>query len=316
MATDKNKHLDEVLATHKIKHEQALLDKHKTKRDEICQALVDKYGADIYDPFTSGSYAKNSAVNKKFDFDLVAPFKRSAFGTLEKMYTSVYDFLSGKYTGTAHVRKQKVSIGIEFFTDNDGDTVKIDVVPGRELNEDQYIDDNKLNLYVYAQFGKLLGGSEYIRSNIRAQIQNIKEHVDRAYLRQNIRLLKVWKLHNNKTPKSFFLELMVIKAFDAKDVSGDIWSRLKTILEFIRDNVKTISLPDPGNSNNEVADTMTDYDKMILSDDMRNMIARIEENSDHIKMYFPVNDKFSSDNGNKYDSRKAAASIPPATRFG
>jgi len=47
----------------------------------------------LYSPFNSGSYAKNTAVNIKFDFDLMAPFKRNAFsstGTLNDMYDSVY----------------------------------------------------------------------------------------------------------------------------------------------------------------------------------------------------------------------------------
>lgn len=319
MATDKNKHLNNVLITHKINQEQVLLDKHKSKRDEICDALVEKYGSDIYSPFNSGSYAKNTAVNKKFDFDLMAPFERNAFDTLEKMYTNVYDFLLEKYSGQANVRKQKVSIGIEFFADDDGDIVKVDVVPGRELNKDQYNDDDKLNLYVYSQFGKLQNGSDYIRSNIKAQVQNIKNNADKVSLRQNIRLLKIWKIYNIKVPKSFFIELITIKAFDKKEITGDMWDKLKSVMEYIRDNVKTVSLPDPGNSNNEVADSMTDYDKSVLSDDMRNIIDRVEENSDNIKLYFPLNEKFPIDNdegGNKYDERKSGPSIPPPTRFG
>jgi hypothetical protein len=318
MATDKNKHLNDVLTTHKVSKEQDLLDKHKCKRDEICDALVEKYGADMYSPFNSGSFAKNTAVNKKFDFDLMAPFKRNAFSTLEKMFNDVYDFLLEKYSSSAHVRKQKVSIGIEFFADDKGDVVKIDVVPGRELNQDQYKEDDKLNLYVYSQFGKLQSGSDYIRSNIKAQVQNIKDNADKANLRQKVRLLKVWKIYNNKTPKSFFLELITIKAFDKLEISGGIWDRLKSVMEYIRDNVTTVSLPDPGNSNNEVADSMSDYEKSALSDDMRNMINRIEENSDYIKIYFPLNDKFPVEDtsNNKYDERKVAPSIPPPTRFG
>jgi hypothetical protein len=317
MATDKNKHLTDVLTSHKVSKEQALLDKHKAKRDEICDALVEKYGIDIYSPFNSGSFAKNTAVNIKFDFDLMAPFKRSAFDTLEKMYTDVYDFLLDKYNREAHVRKQRVSIGIEFFLDDEGDTVKIDVVPGRELNKDQYKDDNKLNLYVYSQFGKLQKGSEYIQSNIKAQVQNIRDNSDTVSLRQNIRLMKVWKTHNKKEPKSFFIELIIIKAFNKKEITGGMWDKLKTVMEFIRDNVETISLPDPGNSNNEVADTLTDYEKSSFSDDMKNIINRVEENSDNIKLYFPLNDKFPiDDSDNKYDASKLGASVPPTLRFG
>ena len=75
----------------------------------------------------------------------------------------------------AFVRDQKVSIGIEFYPDVDGDIINIDVVPGRELNMDQYKKDNKLNLYVNQKFGKIEAGSDYIRSNIQAQIDNIKD---------------------------------------------------------------------------------------------------------------------------------------------
>jgi hypothetical protein len=248
----------------------------------------------------------------------MAPFKRNAFSTLKDMYESVYDFLEEKYRGMAHVRKQKVSIGIEFYQDEDGDIVKIDVVPGRELNKDQYIDDKTLNLYVYYQFGKIQEGSDYIRTNVSAQVSNIKDHAERADLRKIIRLLKVWKLHNNKTPKSFFIELITIKAFDKKDVTGSLWDKLKVVMEYIKGNVKSVSLPDPGNGGNEVADSMSDWDKSVMSDDMDNMIQRIDENSDNITMYFPLNDKFPIDDEtkNSYGSRAGGFSVPPATRFG
>jgi hypothetical protein len=56
------------------------------------------------------------------------------------------------------VRKQKVSIGLDFYADSDGDKIKIDVVPGRELNQDQYKDDENLNLYVYYKYGNIRCG--------------------------------------------------------------------------------------------------------------------------------------------------------------
>ncbi|MFT3749063.1 MAG: hypothetical protein QM768_12130 [Agriterribacter sp.] len=320
MATDKNKHLECVLASHKIRKKQNLLDKHVEKRDEIVNALKEKYESNLYDPFNSGSYAKNTAVNKKFDFDLIAPYKRDAFDTLEKMYTAVYDFLYEKYKDVATVRKQKVSIGIEFFADSDGDVVKIDVVPGRELNQDQYKDDSKLNLYVYSQFGKIAAGSDRLRSNVKAQIQNIKDNADKTSLREIIRLLKIWKIHLGKSYKSFLIELITIKAFEKKDITGDLWERLKAVLEYIRDNVKEVSLPDPGNGNNDVADSLSDLDKGTLSDDMKYMIENIEANSDNIKSYFLVNSEFPCEEEKSSDSRYSekaiGISIPPPKRFG
>lgn len=319
MATDKNKHLDCVLNSHKIGKEEALLNKHIDKKNEVKGSLTEKYGSDLYPPFNSGSYAKNTAVNKKFDFDLMAPFKRNSFDTLKKMYNDVYDFLYEKYKDKATVRKQKVSIGLEFFADEDGDVIKIDVVPGRELNQDQYEKDNKVNLYVYSMFGSIEEGSDKLRSNVKAQIDNIRSNADKGNIRQVIRLLKIWKIHLSKPYKSFFIELITIKAFDSKDITGDAWERLKTVMEYIKDNVKSISLPDPGNSNNNVADTLTDYDKEVLSSDMKYMVERIEEDSDYIKSYFKINEKFPCEqkkDENKYSVKQEAISIPPPTRFG
>jgi len=320
MATDKGKHLDCVLDSHKIKKEQSLLDKHIAKKNEIKEELQQKYGSDMYDPFNTGSYAKHSAINTKFDFDLAVPFKRSAFDTLKNMYEAVYDFLYEKYKDKATVKKQKVSIGLEFFADSDGDIVKVDVVPGRELNKDQYKEDENINLYVYSQYGSISAGSDRIKTNPKAQIANIKDHADKDDVRHNIKLLKIWKVQNNGKAKSFFIELITIKAFDSKDIIGNKWEQLKTVMEYIRDNVKTIALPDPGNSNNDLADTLTDAEKTMLSNDMKNMIERIEENSDNIKLYFKINEKHPCEEKkqeeNRYGTKSAGVSAPPVTRFG
>lgn len=317
MATNRSQYLNDVLTTHRIAKEQNLLDKHKSKRDEIVSAMKEHYASDLFEPFNSGSYAKNTAVNKKFDFDLMSPFKRNAFSTLKDMYESVFEFLYDKYKDVAYVRQQKVSIGIEFYADEDGDVVKVDVVPGRELNKDQYLDDNKLNLYVYNRFGNLDAGSEYLQTNVSAQVSNIKGNADKVDLRKIIRLLKVWKIYGGKSAKSFFIELITIKAFDKKDVSGSLWDKLKIVMEYIRDNIGSISLPDPGNSGNDVADSMSDIDKSFTSNDMDNMIKSIEQNPDHIKLYFPLNDKFPIEEAkNAYGSTNGGLSIPPPTRFG
>lgn len=314
--TDKNKHLECVLSSYKMSKEQKLLDKHIAKRDEVKEAIEKEYGSKIYSPFNSGSYAKHTAINIKFDFDLVVPFKRDSFATLEEMYDSVFKLLDKKFKSLATVRKQKVSIGLE-FTDG-SDKISIDVVPGRELNQDQYKEDSKLNLYVFQRYGKFEEGNTSIRTNIQAQIDNIKSNGDRDSIRKNIRYLKGWKVNHQKSPKSFFLELITIKAFDTKEIKGDNWEQLKGVMEYIRDNVKTAALPDPGNSGNNVADTLTDMEKSVLSVDMGNVISQVENNSDNIKFYFKINEKHPCEEkeGNKYNQKKEGVSVPPSTRFG
>ncbi len=76
MATNKKKHLEDVLESHRMSKEQQLVDKHVEKRKEISDELQSKYGSNLYTPFNSGSYAKHTAMNKKFDMDLIAPFTR------------------------------------------------------------------------------------------------------------------------------------------------------------------------------------------------------------------------------------------------
>ncbi len=320
---DKSLHLESVISTHQITKEKNLLDKHIQRKNEVKEALEEEYGGNIYSPFNSGSYAKNTAINTKFDFDLVSPFKRNSFGssgTLKDMFDHVFNFLSETFKNVAKVRKQKVSIGLEFHRDNEGDEIKIDVVPGRELSQDQYRENENLNLYVFSKYGNLDAGSERIKTNVKVQIRNIKDRAttEKDSIRKIIRLLKVWKTTKNNYPtKSFFLELITIKAFDSKSISGSIWDKLEAVLEFIRDNVtkENFTLKDPGNSSNDLADTLSSYEKQQLSDDMKNMLIRIHDNDENLKLYFPENPKFKKQD-NKYVATIGMTVPPPKLNFG
>lgn len=319
MSLNKAEYLAEVLETHRMSKIQDLVDKFKSKRDEVKSALLENYGSKIYSPFDSGSFKKHTAINIKFDLDIVGPFKKDSFGKLENMFDDLYEFLYETYKDVAHVRKQKVSIGIEFNEDEDGDIVSLDVVPGRELNQNQYLEDKNLNLYVYSQFG-LLQKSTYIQTNIQSQIEHIKAKDNE---RKIIRLFKIWKNSNNEKYKSFLLELITIKAFDKEDVNGDLWEKIKKVMEYIRDNIKNddFKLIDPGNSNNNVIDTLENWERSNLSSRMQTIIDRVEENAENLKTYFPVNSDFennSSDNSSYGIKGSAvAASIPPTNqRFG
>ena len=137
MNIKKQEYLSEVLETHRMTHIEKLLDKYKEKRQEVKEVLEENYKDKIYNPINSGSYAKHTAINIKFDLDIVVPFKRKSFDTLEEMFNNVFDVLYEEYKGVAEVRKQKVSIGIIFNADDENE-INIDVVPGRELNQDQY----------------------------------------------------------------------------------------------------------------------------------------------------------------------------------
>lgn len=303
MSTDKNKHLENVLQSHKMTHVDDLLDKYKKKRDEIKDALEEKFKNEIVTrAINSGSYAKHDAINIKFDLDICQPFKRDAFSTLEDMYNAVYDYFNNEYEDDEllqyQVRKQRVSIGLTFIID--GQEIQMDIVPGREVKVDDYKETNRLNLYVRPT---LLEGASSTQTSIQKHIDLVKGKGDE---RNVIRLLKVWKVNNRKrSVKSFLLELITIRAFDnCSEIPTGHWGKLKMAMEYIKDNIETIRLEDPANSNNVVSDTMTDAEKQQFSSDMDFILKQIESNEDNLKYYFPVNDEFFDEEEEK---KKAAA---------
>ncbi|WP_299336786.1 nucleotidyltransferase [uncultured Psychroserpens sp.] len=314
MSFKKSDYLSSVLETHRMTHIESLVDKFKIKRTEIKEKLEQNYEDKIYSPFNSGSWKKHTAINSKFDLDIVVPFKRNSFSTITDMFDDLYDFLKEEYRGVAEVRPQKVSVGIRFYTDDDGDIVEIDVVPGRELSKDDYPETSRLNLNINTYDGN------YIQTNIEAQIENIKGKSD---ARQIIRLLKIWKQQKSRDVKSFFMELIVIKAFDNKLITGNLWNKLKTVLEYISDEItrENFTLKDPGNSNNDIADTLGWYQKQSLKNDFDYILSDVDKKDENLKKHFKENENFKeeedkSGSGGYRVGDTSKAIIPPSNHFG
>jgi hypothetical protein len=315
----KKDYLQDVLESHKMSNIEGLIEKYQIRRSQIKEFLEKRYITNIYAPINSGSFAKHTAINSKFDLDLAVPFKRSSFTTISEMFDDVYECLNEEFSNIANIRKQKVSIGIEFIHDSENDIVSLDIVPGRELNIDQYAINKNINLYVNSRFGEI-SEKTYIQTNIQAQIDHIKAKENE---RRIIRLLKIWKSSNNESYKSFLFELIVIRAFKDESISGNLWYQLKTVMEYIEKNVAKsgFTLNDPGNSNNNVMLTLDQNDKDILSHKMNVIIKNIEDLTQNIKIYFPINEKFKptveDSTGYGVKGTVLAPSIPPRNeRFG
>ena len=313
MSLDKNEHLREVLDTHKMCHIQNFVDKVKRRREEVKAKMSNRYGSDKYSSFGSGSFAKHTAINVKFDLDLVEPFKHNAFGTLQEMFDSVHDFLAEEYKNTGvPIRKQKVSIGISFpMEEGDEKSVELDVVPGRELSDNDYFDSHDLNLcFNEDHWGFKKGTSQ--KTNIHKQISHIE---GKSSARQIIRLLKIWKKQKGKKYKSFVIELAVIRALDGYNGDNNLWPRLKYTMEYLRDHIAESSfhLFDPGNTNNDVIAAMQDYDRQSFKSDMENMLNNIDSNPDfYMPYYFKINEKYSG-----YKEKNTGIAYPASTkRFG
>lgn len=312
MADYKSDHLNSVLESYRMKHIEKLITTYRTKRDEIKQFLNEQYGSKIYEPFNSGSYKKHTAINTKFDLDLVIPFKRNAFSTLEDMFKDVLEKLIEKYQNETEtpIKKQGVSIGLTF---NEEDEINIDIVPARETSQDSFSERKDLNLYKTQSEG-------YLKTNIHAQIEHIKAKENE---RKVIRLLKIWKACHQYKYKSFFIELLVIKAYEESSPQGNLWEQFKIVLNYIIDNIQSenFTLKDPGNSNNDLALSLDNTKKAVLVSQLKSMLQQIESNEKQIEFYLPLNKKFAEDNKdeNKTYGLKSSVliSTPPVSqRFG
>ncbi|MEH1007956.1 hypothetical protein VDP25_09435 [Winogradskyella sp. ECml5-4] len=337
MATNKNEHLKKVLDTHdinKVEHLSKFIEKKNKVKDALNKKFSDQKASNSID---SGSYAKNTAINTKFDIDCCIPFKKKTLGnndekgfeSLSEMFDEVYKYLKNEYTeedndlSKDNVRKQKVSIGLKF--DIDREEFDMDVVPGRERpNNNDYNDSNTdLSLYINPSNRSKKEedeGKTRIKTNIKTHI-GLLNGADRTHERKVTKLLKVWKTerknkNGGKLIKSFMMELYTKEAFDNTDeIPSGLWEKTKLVMNHIIDNIETTDLVDPANSSNIISDSMSDTAKTQTKRDMKNTLKDIENDSDKIKEYFPINDEFDNeDNSNSNSSSKA--SVLSTSKFG
>ena len=211
------------------------------KRQLIENRLRSVYGSKIATIMYSGSYGKDTAVSLDYDLDLIVYFKHDSFYSLYEMYQSVYSTLITSHFGP--VRKQKVSIGIDLGS------FHIDVVPARLLDDSGTRDGNLYNT---------VDGSS-IKTNIRTHI----DYVTRAKCKPAIRIMKLWKKKNNLPIKSFALEIITIRALD-KQPESDLYTQYRQVMAYIVSNIETMRLIDPANSNNNLADSMSQMDRISI----------------------------------------------------
>ncbi len=337
MSTNKNEHLIKVLDTHdinKVEHLSKFIEKKNKVKDALNKKFSDQKASNSID---SGSYAKNTAINTKFDIDCCIPFKKKTpgnndekgFESLSEMFDEVYKYLKYEYTeedddiSKDNVRKQKVSIGMKFYID--AEEFDMDVVPGRERpNNNDYNDSNTdLSLHINPSNKSKKEedeGKTRIKTNIKTHV-GLLNGADRTHERKVTKLLKVWKTerknkNGGKLIKSFMMELYTKEAFDNTDeIPNGLWEKTKLVMNHIIDNIETSNLVDPANSSNIVSDSMSDTAKTQTKRDMKSTIKDVEDDSDKIKEYFPINDEYDNeDNSNSNSSSKA--SVLSTSKFG
>jgi len=232
-----HEYLKSLLDNEKIDH---TVEETKSTRKEIKDFLINYYSKDKNPDYVySGSIAKNTAIKSKYDIDIGILFNNEDFDSLQGMFDDVKAVLKKEY-GSASIREQNVSIRVQLNSHD------IDIVPCRR------IDNDKNDVFLHIERTE----NTRIQSNIHNHVDIVKNMSEL----DTIKLLKLWKIQKAIKFKSFALELLVKKAFENESKIG-LDKKFEYMMKYIRDNIDTISLVDPSNSNNNVSDSLTDNQK-------------------------------------------------------
>ena len=201
----------------------------------------------------SGSLAKGTAISGNTDVDILVSLQNTTPDTLQSIHNTLFSKLSE--IGYSP-RRQNVAIGINHIYGNK--TVSVDVVPAKK----QQLWTSDHSIWSHKK-------SSWRQTNVLNHIN----FVSRSGRQDEIKTMKIWrKCHNIDFP-SFLLELVTIQAL-RNNWSDSIATRVGTVFEYIRDELPSARIIDPSNSNNDVADELTQQEKNNLSRSAGNLIGQ------------------------------------------
>lgn len=275
-----DEYLKNVLTKEHLKANPAVFKNVVDYREKIKQWLVDKFGSKLIAlPEDTGSFYKRTAINSNYDLDIVLPFRKNSYATLEEMYYDVYEKIEKTFGEKATVKKQTKAIGITF--ENNGNPIHFDIVPGREINN--YATEKDLNLYVNPNWIWQSGSS--FKTNVDVQKSMT---INKPEARVVIKLLKTYRDKNSLPLPTLIIEQCVVDALSENNF-GVCTSPAKNLLNcmnFISKKMEQRRLMDIANSNNNLCNKITDIQRNYILNLLRKDIRRIKENSKYIKEIF------------------------------
>lgn len=275
-----DEYIKKILTEEHLKSHPAVLISVTDARERLKQWMVDKFGKKLVAlPEDTGSFYKRTAISSNYDIDIVLPFKRSSYNSLEEMYYDVYEVLGKAFGDRATVTKQTKAIGLTF--ENEGAPIHFDIVPGREINN--YAVEKDLNLYVKPDWIWQRGSS--FKTNIGVQKSMT---VNKPEARTVIKLLKTYRDRNSLPLPTLIVEQCVVDALSENNfgVYTSPTENLLNCMDYISKKMEQKSLIDIANSNNNLHDKVTDMQKKYISNQLRKDIQRIEENPRYMKEIF------------------------------
>jgi hypothetical protein len=191
--------------------------------------------------YYAGSYGKDTIIRSSYDLDIVMYWPHDTPYTLAGIFSAVGDSLRKNWTV---VQPKTVAWRLPF--DNG---FHVDVVPGRAIDRG----------FRYANLYRTDTGQS-LQTSIKVHIENVR----RSGRRELIRLLKLWRFRRSVPVKSFVLELMAIEGAKGTSLT-ELEPQLSAALIHIRDHMRTGSVQDPANSNNDLANSMSASERTLTS---------------------------------------------------
>lgn len=233
----------------------------------------------VHFPEDGGSFFKGTALASDFDLDVILPFKKRSFETLEKMYYTVYKLINDEFGEHGIVCKQSKSIGLSIVLK--GESIHFDIVPGREVND--YKIDRDLNLYIRPERFWQKGSQFKTNSRLQKKIA-----VNNPKARAVIKLLKKYARLNSWKVPAIIIEQFTIEAL-SENKYGIQYSTAKNFLSaliYISSNIIKNTLIDSANSNNNLLDKLTVFEQHTISRQIRKDLIRIREDPRNLKLIF------------------------------
>ena len=192
-------------------------------------------------PYFGGSRGKKTMIKESYDLDIVLYFPETTNYSIENIYDKV-----ARYLGSSNYSIITKNAAIRVLK---RENYHIDVVPAKRIK------GSEDSAFLWRnEVGKPL------KTSVVQHIASIREFGRRDV----IKLLKLWKVRYQIDFPSFILEQLIIRALK-NNLNLPLNNAIIEVLEFISKNMETIRLEDPANTNNILTDSISAYDKDIIS---------------------------------------------------
>ncbi|WP_309084062.1 nucleotidyltransferase [Chelativorans sp.] len=190
----------------------------------------------------SGSFAKGTAVWTGTDLDLFISLHHNTPEPLHTVHEKLFRWMSAEQLDP---RPKNTAIGIRYAG------FEIDLVPGKRQSP---------TTANHSLFRKKTG--TWKMTDVVKHVQLVRS----SGLLDEIRLFKIWRDQLRLEFPSFYLEMMLMGALPLPFLIPCLERRLTYALAYIRDNIMTLRVVDPANTNNVLSDDLTVPEKQAIRD--------------------------------------------------